>query len=40
MGPEKPIPYIDDILISKGKTSDEHLATLEDTLKCLGDAGF
>jgi hypothetical protein len=32
MGPDKPIPYIKDILISAGKTFKEHIAILEETL--------
>jgi hypothetical protein len=32
MGPDKPIPYIDNILISAGKIFKEHLAILEETL--------
>jgi hypothetical protein len=40
MGPDKPVPYIKDILISAGKTFEEHLALLEETLTRLGNAGF
>jgi hypothetical protein len=40
MGPDKPVPYIDDILISAGKTFKEHLTLLEETLTCLGKASF
>jgi hypothetical protein len=32
MGPDKPVPYIDNIFISAGKTFEEHLALLEETL--------
>jgi hypothetical protein len=32
MVPHKPIPFIDNILISAGKTFEEHLAILEETL--------
>jgi hypothetical protein len=40
MGPDKPVSYINDILISAGKTVGEYLALLEETLKCLGNTGF
>ncbi len=40
MGPDKPIPYIKDILISAGKTFKEHLTIMEETLIPLGNAGF
>ncbi len=40
MGPDKPVPYINDILISAGKTFEEHLALLKETLTHLGNAGF
>jgi hypothetical protein len=32
IGPDKRIPYINDILIFAGKTCKEHLAILEETL--------
>jgi hypothetical protein len=32
MGPDKPIPYIDNILISARKTFEEHLTILEEAL--------
>jgi hypothetical protein len=40
MGPDKPVPYIDGILILAGKTFKEHLTILEKTLSLLGNAGF
>jgi hypothetical protein len=40
MGTDKPVPYINDILISAGKTFKEHLVLLEETLTCLGNASF
>jgi hypothetical protein len=40
MGPDKPVPYINNILISAGKTFEEHLTLLEETLTRLGNAGF
>jgi hypothetical protein len=40
MGPDKPVHFIDNILISAGKTFKEHLALLEETLTCLENAGF
>jgi hypothetical protein len=32
MGPNKPIPYIDNILISARKNFEEHVTILEETL--------
>jgi hypothetical protein len=40
MGPDKPVPYIDGILISAGKTFKEHLLLLEETLMHLRNADF
>jgi hypothetical protein len=40
MEPDKPFPYIDDILISAGKTFGEHLTILAETLVRLGNTGF
>jgi hypothetical protein len=40
MGPDKPVPYINDILISAGNTFKEHLALLEETLTHLGNTSF
>jgi hypothetical protein len=40
MGPDNPVPYINNILISTEKTFKEHLALLEETLTHLGNAGF
>ncbi len=40
MGLDKPVPYIDNILISAGKTFKEHLTLLEEMLTHLGNAGF
>jgi hypothetical protein len=40
MGPDKPVPHINVIIISAGNTFEEHLTLLEETLTRLGNAGF
>jgi hypothetical protein len=40
MGPEKPIPYIDDIIHSKGETFILHLNIMDNVFQRLGKAGM
>jgi hypothetical protein len=40
MGPEKPIPYIDDIIHLKGATFKIHLDIMDKIFECLGKAGM
>ncbi len=40
MGPEKPIPYINDIIHSKGATFKLHLDILDKIFQHLGKAGM
>ncbi len=40
MGPEKPIPYINDIIHLKGETLILHLIVLDNVFQRLGKAGM